>query len=57
MDNLHQAIWFTRLVFRPHPYAYPGMSLWDAWTKALLLPGEAWRIAGLFAEARRVNGD
>jgi hypothetical protein len=47
--KVRQVIWFCRLVLRPHPWAHPGMSRWDAWTKAILFPGEAWRIAGLFA--------
>lgn len=47
---MKRTIWFARLVLRPHPYAHPGMSLWEAWTKAILMPREAWRIAGIYAQ-------
>lgn len=49
---MRQIVWFLRLVFRPHPWAHPGMSRRDAWVKAILFPREAWRIAGIFASVR-----
>ena len=40
-------VWhFLGLVFRPHPYAYP-CDRWEAWTKYLVGPAEAWMIAGV----------
>lgn len=42
--------WFLRLVFRPHPYARPCWPWWRAWTTHLVLPAEAWEIAGVMAE-------
>ena len=52
---MKRVIWFLRLVFRPHPYAYPGLSLREAWTKGLLWPREAWRLAGLYAQTPGVH--
>ena len=47
---MKRIVWFSRLVLRPHPYAYPGMPLWQAWTIALVWPSEAWRLAGLYSK-------
>lgn len=43
---------FFQLVFRPHPYCTPAESAWevfDNWTRFLVGPLEAWRIAGVLA--------
>lgn len=40
---------FLSLVFRPHPYALPDG--YADWWRCMLWPREAWRLAGLYAEA------
>lgn len=47
---------FCGLVFRPHPFAYPG-SVWRAWATHFVGPREAWRIAGVLSDCPAYRED
>jgi len=47
---------FFELVFRPHPYSRP-LPWIDRWTRAMVGPLEAWRLAGVFSACPQFPGE